>query len=304
MSRLSRRDFIVGAAGAAALSVTASAALAAEAPAPEAAGPEGEGGASPKGAGGAGGAFEIGPHGAMGGVSGNPMGIWKGSHVCLIDKDGYRFCNEAFAHNFVAGIPAARRQSGLASVWGSNFYEPLSRGPIGHLNLDDWGALEEQKAVFTADHEDSGPDGFDYNGTTVYCSNDPLTLAGYLGYEGAAAEQFATSIERYNANAAGGVDLDYGKPAQCFQPIEPPYFATMSGMGGGAGCMVSLTGMFCNRNGQVRNQTDFTVIPGLFAAGNCMGGRFPLQYTSPINGVSIAWAVTSGYQVGEYVATL
>jgi succinate dehydrogenase/fumarate reductase flavoprotein subunit len=252
----------------------------------------------------AGGAFEIGPRGAMGGVSGNPMGIWKGSHICLIDKDGYRFCNEAFAHNFVAGIPAARRPKGLASVFGSNFYETLYHGPIGHLNLDDWAAIEEQKAIFTADHEDSGAEGFDYNGTTVYCSNDLATLAGYLGYEGAAAEQFVASIERYNEMAAAGVDEDYDKPASCLYPIEPPYYATFSDRGGGAGLMVTLAGMFADRNCQVRNQTDFEVIPGLFAAGNCLGGRFPLQYTSPINGVSIAWAVTSGYQAGEYVATL
>ena len=32
-----------------------------------------------------------------------------------------------------------------------------------------------------------------------------------------------------------------------------------------------------------------------------MGGRFPLQYTSPINGVSIGFAQTSGYLVGEYL---
>lgn len=252
----------------------------------------------------AGGAFEIGPRSGMGGVSGNPMGVWKGSHVCLIDKDGYRYCNEAFAHNFVAGIPSARREAGLASVWGSNFYEPLSRGPIGHLNLDDWSALEEQKEVFTADHEDSGAEGFDYDGTTIYCSDDPLTLAGYLGYEGDAAEQFAESIEHYNEMAAEGVDDDYDKPAECFQAIEPPYFGTYSTAGGGASLMVSFAGMFCDRNGQVRHQETFTPIPGLFAAGNCMGGRFPLQYTSPINGISISWAVTSGYQVGEYVATL
>ncbi len=252
----------------------------------------------------AGGAFEIGPRGAMGGVSGNPMGIWKGSHILLLDKDGFRVGNEAFAHNFVAGVPAARREVGLASVFGSNFYEPLSHGPIGHLNLDDWGALETQKEIFTADHEDSGPDGFDYNGTTVFCSNDPLTLAGYLGYEGAAAEQFAASIERYNEMAANGKDEDFAKPASVFQPIEPPYFGTFSGRGGGAGCMVSLAGMFATRDCQVRRQGTFEPIPGLYAAGNCLGGRFPLQYTSPINGVSISWAVTSGYQAGEAVAKL
>jgi succinate dehydrogenase/fumarate reductase flavoprotein subunit len=252
----------------------------------------------------AGGAFEIGPRSGMGGVSGNPMGIWKGSHILLIDKDGYRVGNEAFAHNFVSGIPAARRESGLASVFGSNFYEPLSHGPIGHLNLDDWTALDEQKTIFTADHEDSGPDGFDYSGTTVYCSNDPLTLAGYLGYEGEAAEQFAATIERYNEMAANGKDEDFAKPASVFQPIEPPYFGTYSGAGGGAGCMVSLAGMFATRDCQVRHRETFAPIPGLYVAGNCLGGRFPLQYTSPMNGVSISWAVTSGYQAGEAVAKL
>ncbi len=252
----------------------------------------------------AGAAFEVGPAGAMGGVSGNPMGVWKGSHILLLDKDGYRFCNESFAHNFVAGIPAQRRESGLASVWGSNFYEALYHSPIGHLNLDDWAALEEQKDVFTPDHEDSGPEGFTYGRTTVFCSSDLLTLAGYLGYEGAAAEQFKASVERYNELAENGLDEDYGKPLSVLKKIEPPYFASYSAMGGGAGMMVTLTGMFADRHCQVRSREDFHPIPGLFAVGNCLGGRFPLQYTSPLNGVSIGWAVTSGYQAGEYVATL
>ena len=68
--------------------------------------------------------------------------------------------------------------------------------------------------------------------------------------------------------------------------------------------MVSLAGMFATRDCQVRRQGTFEPIPGLYAAGNCLGGRFPLQYTSPINGVSISWAVTSGYQAGEAVAKL
>ncbi|MCD8023041.1 MAG: FAD-binding protein [Lachnospiraceae bacterium] len=252
----------------------------------------------------AGGAFEIGPRAGMGGVSGNPMGIWQGSHILLTDKDGYRFCNEAFAHNFISGIPAQRREAGLCSVFGSNFRETLSRYPIGHLNLSDWSQLASDEEIFTADHEDSGPDGFSYGSTTVYCSNDLATLASYVGYEGEAAEQFVASVERYNEMAANGVDEDYGKPAEVLQPLEAPYYATWSSTGGGAGCLVTLGGMFTDRNCQVRAQGTFTPIPGLFAVGNCCGGRFPLQYTSPINGVSIAWAITSGYQAGEYVGTL
>ncbi|MBR1813104.1 MAG: FAD-binding protein [Lachnospiraceae bacterium] len=252
----------------------------------------------------AGGAFEIGPRAGMGGVSGNPMGVWQGTHILLLDKDGYRFCNEAFAHNFVAGIPAQRRESGLCSVWGSNFRDTVARMPVGHLNLGDFTQLEKDAAIFNADAEDSGPDGFTYGRTTVYCAHDLATLASYCGYEGEAAEQFVASVERYNELAAAGVDADYGKPSEVLFPIEPPYFAAYSGMGGGAGVLVTLAGMFTDRNCQVRAQKTFKPIPGLFAIGNCCGGRFPLQYTSPINGVSIAWAITSGYQAGEYLGSL
>ena len=99
-----------------------------------------------------------------------------------------------------------------------------------------------------------------------------------------------------------GVDTDYGKPVEVLNKLEPPYFAIPFPTDGNmAGGLVTLTGMFCDRHGQVRAQKTFTPIEGLFAAGNCMGGRFPLQYTSPINGVSIGFAQTSGYMVGEYL---
>ncbi len=43
---------------------------------------------------------------------------------------------------------------------------------------------------------------------------------------------------------------------------------------------------------------------GLYATGNSCGGRFALQYCTPIAGISIGWATTMGKIVGETVAAL
>ena len=261
----------------------------------------------------AGGEFEIGPRAAMGGANVSPMGPWQGTHVLLLDKDGYRFSNEAFSTSFLAGIPGARREAGFVSVFDSNWRATVNRMPIGHLNVKWWDDQEGHFGAkywdndFTADHADSGAEGFqtseaEHGAFTCYCSNDLATLAGYCGYEGEAAERFVASVERYNEMCEQGADTDYAKPAEVLNKLEPPYFAIPFPTDGNmAGGLVTLTGMFCDRHGQVRAQNTFAPIEGLYAAGNCMGGRFPLQYTSPINGVSIGFAQTSGYLVGEYL---
>ena len=233
--------------------------------------------------------------------------------MLLLDKDGYRFSNEAFSTSFLAGIPGARHEAGFVSVFDSNWRATVNRMPIGHLNVKWWDDQEGHFGAkywdndFTADHADSGAEGFqtseaEHGAFTCYCSNDLATLAGYCGYEGEAAERFVASVERYNEMCEQGADTDYAKPAEVLNKLEPPYFAIPFPTDGNmAGGLVTLTGMFCDRHGQVRAQNTFAPIEGLYAAGNCMGGRFPLQYTSPINGVSIGFAQTSGYLVGEYL---
>ena len=72
--------------------------------------------------------------------------------------------------------------------------------------------------------------------------------------------------------------------------------------GTGAAVLVTLAGLFVDGNGQVLNQ-DFEPIPGLFAVGHASGGRFPLQYTSPMNGISIGMATVLGALTGEYIGT-
>ena len=66
--------------------------------------------------------------------------------------------------------------------------------------------------------------------------------------------------------------------------------------------LVTLSGLFVDGNQQVLDQ-HFEPIPGLYATGNCSGGRFPLQYTAPMNGISIGFATVFGALLGEYLGT-
>ena len=49
---------------------------------------------------------------------------------------------------------------------------------------------------------------------------------------------------------------------------------------------------------------DFEPIPGLFATGNCSGGRFGFQYTTSLPGQSISMAQTLGREAGRWIAAL
>ena len=67
--------------------------------------------------------------------------------------------------------------------------------------------------------------------------------------------------------------------------------------------LVTLSGLFVDGNQQVLDQ-HFEPVEGLFATGNCSGGRFPLQYTAPMNGISIGFATVFGALLGEYLGGL
>ena len=100
-----------------------------------------------------------------------------------------------------------------------------------------------------------------------------------------------------------GADTDYAKPAEVLNKLEPPYFAIPFPTDGNmAGGLVTLTGMFCDRHGQVRAQNTFAPIEGLYASGNTCGMRFGPEYITPIPGVSIGMCLTLGRELGKYLA--
>ena len=51
--------------------------------------------------------------------------------------------------------------------------------------------------------------------------------------------------------------------------------------------------------------SDYTTpIPGLYAAGNCLGHRFGPGYSTPSAGASMGMAMTHGRVLGKHVASL
>ena len=100
-----------------------------------------------------------------------------------------------------------------------------------------------------------------------------------------------------------GADTDYAKPAEVLNKLEPPYFAIPFPTDGNmAGGLVTLTGMFCDRHGQVRAQNTFAPIEGLYALGNVMGDICAVDYPINVAGNSHGRCITYGYLLGHELA--
>lgn len=251
----------------------------------------------------AGGVMEIGPRAAMGGATAaSPSGFFGASAGLWINKYGKRFCNEAFGVPFVAGCQSARQpiDSNIIQVWDNGHWREFAENQaLGHFNASDISdAKMDEYATMLDEAYAAGAEGA--NG--VYAADDLETLASYLGLEGEYAENFVESVETYSAYAEAGKDEDYAKPADMMWPInEPPYYAE-SYVRDANIVLVTLSGLLIDGDGAVLDQ-NFEPIPGLYACGNASGGRFPLQYTAPMNGISIGFATVFGALLGEHLAS-
>lgn len=128
------------------------------------------------------------------------------------------------------------------------------------------------------------------------------TLAQYMGIEGEAKENMMASIERYNELAKAGVDEDFGKDSRVLFTLDtPPFMGVVAGPDHVGGVMVTVGGLMTDKYCNVLGES-LDPIPGLYAAGNCLGQRFGAAYFSPIPGVSIGSAIALGYTLGEHLA--
>ena len=116
------------------------------------------------------------------------------------------------------------------------------------------------------------------------------------------------TIAEYNAAAEAGTGADLFPPktgdGRCVPIATPPFYASivMDSNDFKLG-LVELGGVVTDANQQVLDRDD-NPIEGLYATGNCCGGRFIAQYHTPIAGISIGWATSMGKLAGETVAAL
>ena len=264
----------------------------------------------------AGGYIEPGPRGAMS-FGGGASGPWGSSPFLWLNSEGNRFMNEA---STATSMAEALRQprGGFTGVTDNNWRETLKYSSLDHgcANFgrpDYYTELEEDMEAIKVDNPEGGSVRMctvaERMPSTVFKASSLETLADMLGYTGETKENFLASIEHYNELCEAGEDSDFGKDACLMTPIkEAPFYgfgnAAPGGFGGNAGTMsislVTLAGLMTNGDLQVVDK-DNNVIPGLYAAGNTLGGRYGLQYSTPVAGNSIGMAMTHGRVAGKII---
>ena len=260
----------------------------------------------------AGGRMEAGPSASLANVSApGPFGF---APTLYLNSQGKRFMNEADFNAIAAQVQ--RQPKGLyCALYGANYEEIVKRGGTNHGGTDF--GQETYVAQWKEDMThvvEAGADGYlvrhgclteraNMAQTRMYGANDLKTLAGYLGYEGEAVQNFVDSVAAYNELVASGVDTQYGKKSDFLLPIEAPYYAAVDTSVGTGATALTLAGLVTDGNYNVLGDDD-EPIEGLYAIGNCCGQRFALTYPGILAGNSMGQAMTNGYVCGKIVGNL
>lgn len=263
----------------------------------------------------AGGIMEPGPRGGMWACVAGNGGPMDGAAFLRLNAEGKRYTNEGFMGYWGSGLQGARQRGGnLVTIWDANWREELEYQSMDHSAVDtsdedlmeNMAKLMEKLAATGGEqlYRPNGPPAAFPKGAMnrLVVANTLPELADKLGYTGGRKEAFLRSIERYNTLCAQGKDLDFAKDPSLMHPVQKaPFYAFQECVPAAGFLMVTVAGLWVDGDQKVLDK-DLNPIPGLYATGNCSGGRFPGMYTTPVAGVSIGICYTLGRILGDYVA--
>jgi len=227
--------------------------------------------------------MERGPHAPVTHCSGGPLGC---DAFLLVNARGERFMNEDNDGQIFTN--AIERQPGnkACQIFDAKWKDQLQYQTIGH------GMRDSVSATFTG-----------YNSTTtedrvLRAAKTSDTLEGLAKELSLPVDTFVATVKRYNEMARAGKDTDYYKRADRLFPVEtPPFYGGSTG----AALLVVMGGLVVNARCNACDEK-FNPIPGLYAAGNAMGGRFSADYGLTAAGVSHGTALTFGRLAGQEAA--
>lgn len=259
----------------------------------------------------AGAMIEPSPRGWMA-LGGGVNGPWGGAPMLMLNARGKRFMNEGAVAQY---DPVCKRQpAGLAAyVTDAHWEETLKAAPLDHGSpnfgmQDYWDKMKADMDAAVPGQSNTVTIANLAERTmmpgSVFCANTLEELADLLGYTGAAKQNFLDEIAHYNELCYAGVDTDYGKDSVYMIPIDtaPFYGGTGSTSHGANPMMVTMSGLVTDETQNVLNK-DWEPIEGLYAAGNCLGGRYGMGYSTPFAGNSVGMAITHGWIAGHQVGS-
>jgi hypothetical protein len=262
----------------------------------------------------AGGIMEPAPRGGMWACVAGNGGPMDGAAFLRLNAAGKRYTNEGFMGYWGSGVQGARQKDGnLVTIWDANWREELEYQSLDHSAVDvsDEEMMENMSRLFSRLAQTGGEQKYRPNGppaafpkgamNRLVTANSIQELADKLGYVAEKKDNFIASIARYNELCRMGKDYDFAKSPKLLHPVaQPPFFAFQECVPAAGFLMVTVSGLWVDGNQQVVNE-NLQPIAGLYATGNCSGGRFSGMYTTPVAGVSIGICYALGRIVGDYV---
>lgn len=264
----------------------------------------------------AGGRLEPRSHAAMGGNYSFPGFDLIGSTAVLrVNKHGKRYSDEGFGTHILAAVAGARQPNGyLWGIFDSNIREQVTYQAPCHAVFDYTDEKETEKLEEALRRAQSmkgqGIRLRDKAGAVrpLYCADTLEELSRLLFESSDEQRTFLLEVKRYNHICESGRDTDFGKDPHLLFPIrKAPFYAcgtlkdSRKPGGQSLKLLVTVSGLMIDEHQQVLGE-NFEPIPGLFATGNCSGGRFGFQYTTSLPGQSISMAQTLGREAGRWIA--
>lgn len=246
-----------------------------------------------------------------------PVRAFGNSSFLMLNSRGERFCNESVPYGLWQGV-MMQPPGTVSAVTDRKYMQQLQRNGLQHGNPDF--GVPEYVEQFTEDMNEvpkHGAEGFCIRDMAftgrgamdrIYAADTLEELADYLGYEGKAKETWLASIARYNEICRAGVDDDFQKDPNTLLPIdEAPFYAAKTEKPLYKDVVAHpsqpIPGLYTNNDMNVVNE-DFLEIPGLYAAGDCLGGRYGIYYYTPCGGNFVGTSMTLGRELGKHLAAL
>lgn len=229
-----------------------------------------------------------------------------GCPFVLLDAEGRRFTDEMFLGVFGVENQIDRKKPGrYYAIFDSHWEELMDRMPPDHFGLPVGAEGDIDLKETFASWVERGPLGAEQpEGSTVcaWGANTFEELLDYMGFDEEHKKTITAEIERYNGFCEKGEDEDYARDPKMLLPVNQGpfygyYFVDEKPMTG----TVTLNGVNIDEYQRVLD-VNFNPIVNLYASGNNSGGRFAIQYSTPMQGLTLGMAMTLGRVLGKELA--
>ena len=222
-----------------------------------------------------------------------------------LDYTGRRFYNEYWGPIELRSRPLmTRNRDVFYAVFDDKLPEYMPYVTASHGTTNPTAAkLEEVRNLMDAAYAVKGTGYYNETSKSTWYAGDSIEeIVEAMQLDGKVAANIIASVAKWNESCAAGADKELGREEKYLFPIEQaPFYIEVNEnnimMGN---FLVTLGGVYVDGDQRVLGP-DWYPIKGLFASGNCTGGRFGWDYFSPCYGVSVGIAATLGRECGKSV---